>query len=397
MRALDAAARRHEEAIFAALKSDLSKSPEAAIAEVGSIYGEPRTALKHVKAWMEPRQGLRAASSSSRRRPTSTRSPLGVALVIAPWNYPIQLLLEPLGAALAAGNCVVAKPSELAPACVGGAGPALPRYLDPEAVAVVEGGVPETTALLEERWDHIFFTGSTAVGSVVAEAAAKHLTPVALELGGKSPAIVDADADLDVAARRIAWGKFLNAGQTCIAPDYVLVDRERRARARRPARRVGHRASTAPTPRPSPTTAASSTTATSSASRAARRRRHGPRRRATTPAQRYVAPTVTHRRAPSARYAGGDLRADAAGGRRRRRRRGHRVRAPRPKPLALYVFARDAAVTTRARDLQRRRRGQRRVVHSRPTGSRSAAWASRGWAPTTAGRASTRSATRRRW
>jgi aldehyde dehydrogenase (NAD+) len=152
--------------------------------------------------------------------------PLGVALVIAPWNYPIQLLVEPVGAALAAGNCVVAKPSELAPACSAALARLLPKYVDPEALAVVEGGVDETTALLAERWDHIFFTGSTAVGRVVAEAAAKHLTPTVLELGGKSPTYVHASADLDVAARRIAWGKFLNAGQTCIAPDYVLVDQQ---------------------------------------------------------------------------------------------------------------------------------------------------------------------------
>jgi aldehyde dehydrogenase (NAD+) len=154
------------------------------------------------------------------------REPLGVALVIAPWNYPIQLLVEPLAAALAADNCVLAKPSELAPACSAALADLLPRYVDPEAVVVVEGGVDETTALLAQRWDHIFFTGSTAVGHVIAAAAATHLTPTVLELGGKSPTYVHASADLDVTARRIAWGKFLNAGQTCIAPDYVLVDHE---------------------------------------------------------------------------------------------------------------------------------------------------------------------------
>jgi aldehyde dehydrogenase (NAD+) len=152
--------------------------------------------------------------------------PLGVALVIAPWNYPIQLLIEPVAAALAAGNCVLAKPSELAPACSAAMAKLLPQYVDPDAVVVVEGGVDETTALLAERWVHIFFSGSTAVGRVVAEAAAKHLTPTVLELGGKSPTYVHRSADLDVAARRIAWGKFLNAGQTCIAPDYVLVDHQ---------------------------------------------------------------------------------------------------------------------------------------------------------------------------
>ena len=121
---------------------------------------------------------------------------------------------------------MVAKPSELAPACSAALARLLPRYVDTDAVVVVEGGVAETTALLAQQWDHIFFTGSTAVGRVVAAAAAKHLTPTVLELGGKSPTYVHASADLDVAARRIAWGKFLNAGQTCIAPDYVLVDRQ---------------------------------------------------------------------------------------------------------------------------------------------------------------------------
>jgi aldehyde dehydrogenase (NAD+) len=145
--------------------------------------------------------------------------------VIAPWNYPFQLAIEPLAIAIAAGNCVALKPSEMAPACSAAMARLLPIYVDPEAVVVIEGGVPETTALLAERWDHIFFTGSTAVGRVVAEAAAKHLTPTTLELGGKSPTYVHASADLDVAARRIVWGKFFNAGQTCIAPDYVLADR----------------------------------------------------------------------------------------------------------------------------------------------------------------------------
>jgi aldehyde dehydrogenase (NAD+) len=154
---------------------------------------------------------------------TIVPEPLGVALVIAPWNYPVQLLLLPMAAAVAAGNAVVGKPSELTPATSAALARLVPRYLDERAVAVVEGGVPETTGLLEQRWDHIFYTGNGRVGRVVMAAAAKHLTPVTLELGGKSPVIVDRDANLRVAARRIAWGKFLNAGQTCVAPDYALV------------------------------------------------------------------------------------------------------------------------------------------------------------------------------
>jgi aldehyde dehydrogenase (NAD+) len=146
--------------------------------------------------------------------------------VIAPWNYPVQLLLCPMVAAIAAGNCVVGKPSEVSMHTSATLARLVPEYLDPDCVAIVEGGVDETQALLAEQFDHIFYTGNGQVGRVVMEAAAKHLTPVTLELGGKSPVIVAADADLDVAAHRVAWGKFLNAGQTCIAPDYALVARE---------------------------------------------------------------------------------------------------------------------------------------------------------------------------
>jgi aldehyde dehydrogenase (NAD+) len=152
--------------------------------------------------------------------------PLGVALVIAPWNYPVQLLLLPMAYAIAAGNAVVGKPSEITPNTSAAIARLVPRYLDERAIAIVEGDAPVVTSLLEQRWDHIFYTGNGRIGRIVMEAAAKHLTPVVLELGGKSPTIVDRSADLKVAARRIAWGKFLNAGQTCIAPDYVLVDRK---------------------------------------------------------------------------------------------------------------------------------------------------------------------------
>jgi aldehyde dehydrogenase (NAD+) len=209
-----------------ALRQDLGRPPmEAFVADIGHVKGELRHLDKHVERWMR-RTKVRVPITAAPAKGWVQPEPLGVALVIAPWNYPIQLLLEPMAAALAAGNCVLAKPSELAPACSAALARLIPRYLDEEAVIVAEGGVDDTTALLAERWDHIFFTGSTAVGRVIAEAAAKHLTPTVLELGGKSPTYVHASADLDVAARRIAWGKFLNAGQTCIAPDYVLADRE---------------------------------------------------------------------------------------------------------------------------------------------------------------------------
>jgi aldehyde dehydrogenase (NAD+) len=149
--------------------------------------------------------------------------PVGVALVIAPWNYPLQLMMLPMASAIAAGNAVIGKPSELAPATSEAMAQLVEKHLDPDAVAIVEGAVPETQALLAERFDHIFYTGNGTVARIVMEAAAKHLTPVTLELGGKSPAIVDRHVDLDGAARRITYGKFINAGQTCVAPDYILV------------------------------------------------------------------------------------------------------------------------------------------------------------------------------
>lgn len=215
-----------EEELLEALRVDLGRPKvEAFAADIGHTKQELRHLAKHVDGWVKPTR-VKVPLTVAPAKAWIVPEPLGVVLVIAPWNYPIQLLVEPVGAALAAGNCVLAKPSELAPACSAAMARLLPRYVDPEAVTVVEGGVDDTTALLAERWDHIFFTGSTAVGRVVAAAAAKHLTPTVLELGGKSPTYVHASADLDVAARRIAWGKFLNAGQTCIAPDYVLVDHQ---------------------------------------------------------------------------------------------------------------------------------------------------------------------------
>ncbi len=215
-----------EAELLEALRLDLGRPKvEAFAADIGHTKAELRHMAKHVERWMRPTR-VRMPMLVAPAKGWIVPEPLGVALVIAPWNYPIQLLIEPVGAALAAGNCVLAKPSELSPACSAALARLLPRFVDPDAVTVVEGGVDETTALLAERWDHIFFTGSTAVGRIVARAAAEHLTPTVLELGGKSPTYVHASADLDVAARRIAWGKFLNAGQTCIAPDYVLVDHQ---------------------------------------------------------------------------------------------------------------------------------------------------------------------------
>ncbi|WP_077799134.1 aldehyde dehydrogenase family protein [Streptomyces sp. JHA26] len=211
----------------AALHADLGKSAaEAQRTEIGFTVREIDHTLEHLADWLRPEPAPVPAHLGTDATAWTQYDPLGVVLVIAPWNYPAQLLLTPLAGALAAGNAVVAKPSELAPATSAVLARLLPAYLDPEAVAVVEGGVPETTALLAERFDHIFYTGNGTVGRIVMRAAAEHLTPVTLELGGKSPAFVDRDTDLDVVAARLAAGKFLNAGQTCVAPDYVLTDPE---------------------------------------------------------------------------------------------------------------------------------------------------------------------------
>ncbi|RKH36025.1 aldehyde dehydrogenase family protein [Corallococcus praedator] len=223
LRALERAARQHETQILDALRADLSKSAEEAyLTEVGSIYGELKNALKHVKAWMEPRRGS-APLVIQPARAYQYADPLGVTLIIAPWNYPYQLSIAPLIGALAAGCTAVLKPSEHAPETSRVLARMLTQAFPPEVVSVVEGAAEASRLLLEERWDLIFFTGGTGVGRIVAQAAAKHLTPTVLELGGKSPCIIDRSADLEVTARRIAWGKFVNAGQTCIAPDYVLI------------------------------------------------------------------------------------------------------------------------------------------------------------------------------
>ena len=209
-----------------ALAADLGKPRlEGWATDIGIVISDIEHVLRHLAGWMKPERVWTPVAQRPGRASVH-REPVGVALVIAPWNYPVHLLLLPMVGALAAGNCVLGKPSEVTANTSATLGRLLPEYLDRDCVAIVEGGVPETQALLAQQFDHIFYTGNGRVGRVVMEAAAKHLTPVTLELGGKSPAIVDGDANLDVAARRIAFGKFLNAGQTCIAPDYVLVTRE---------------------------------------------------------------------------------------------------------------------------------------------------------------------------
>ncbi|MGW7524351.1 aldehyde dehydrogenase family protein [Streptomyces sp. NPDC054783] len=213
--------------LAAALHADLGKSStEAYRTEIDFTVREIDHTLDHLEEWLRPEPAPVPAHLGADATAWTQYDPLGVVLVIAPWNYPAQLLLAPMAGALASGNAVVVKPSELAPATSAALAELIPAYLDTDAVAVVEGGIPETTALLAERLDHIFYTGNGTVGRIVMRAAAEHLTPVTLELGGKSPVFVDRGTDLDVVADRLARGKFLNAGQTCVAPDYVLTDPE---------------------------------------------------------------------------------------------------------------------------------------------------------------------------
>lgn len=214
---------RFEDEIFQALKLDLNKSVhESFTTEIGYVLKEISFQMKHISSWIKPKR-VRTALTHFGSKGKVVPEPYGVTLIIAPWNYPFQLAIAPLVGALAAGNTVVLKPSELTPNVSKVLTRMLGELFPEELVSVVEGGAEESTALLKEPFDYIFFTGSVGVGKVVMEAAAKKLTPLTLELGGKSPCIVHKDAKLDVTARRIVWGKFLNAGQTCVAPDYMYV------------------------------------------------------------------------------------------------------------------------------------------------------------------------------
>ncbi len=215
-----------EDELLGALHADLGKpGQEAWMTELSYVSGAADHARRRLKRWARPRR-VPTPMLAQPARSWVAPEPLGTVLVIGAWNYPLQLALAGAAAAIAAGNCVVIKPSELAPATSAAIARLVPEYLDGACVRVVEGAVAETSALLEEPFDHILYTGGGTVGRIVMRAAAKHLTPVTLELGGKSPCVVLPDADLEIAARRIAWGKFTNAGQTCVAPDYVLTDAE---------------------------------------------------------------------------------------------------------------------------------------------------------------------------
>ena len=222
LEALGRGLRAEEPRLARALAEDLGKSrTESALTEIGVVSQEIAHTRKHLRSWLRPERlslGPLLAPASGELR----REPLGTTLIISPWNYPVNLTLAPLVAAIAGGNTAIVKPSEVAPATSAALAHLLRTHLDPDWVRVVEGAVPETTLLLEQRFDLIFYTGNGAVGRIVARAAADHLTPTVLELGGKSPVFVDEGTDLAAVARRIVWGKFTNAGQTCIAPDHLM-------------------------------------------------------------------------------------------------------------------------------------------------------------------------------
>ena len=222
---LKGAIQAREGELLAALRADLGKSDaEGYLCEVGLTLAELSFAERHLARWArERRVGTPLALFPARS--TLITEPYGVALIMSPWNYPLLLTLDPLIGAIAAGNCCVVKPSAYAPAVSAALRELIAHCFPPEYVAVVEGGRAENQALLDQQFDYIFFTGGVEVGRQVMEKAAKHLTPVTLELGGKSPCVVDATARLDLAAKRIVFGKLLNCGQTCVAPDYLLVDR----------------------------------------------------------------------------------------------------------------------------------------------------------------------------
>ncbi|MDE3740272.1 aldehyde dehydrogenase [Maribacter polysaccharolyticus] len=215
-----------EDAICDALYADFKKPRfETLVAESQFVLSELKLAIKNLELWARPER----KSSSLANWPSSDhiyKEPYGSVLIIAPWNYPFQLVFTPLIGALAAGNTVVVKPSEATPNTSKIIQEIITGVFPKEYVAVIEGGVAVSQQLLTQDWDYIFFTGSTRVGKIVYESAAKHMTPVTLELGGKNPCIVDQTAVIDLSAKRIVWGKFLNAGQTCIAPDYILVHRK---------------------------------------------------------------------------------------------------------------------------------------------------------------------------
>lgn len=225
LKRLSAAIRARETDIHAALAADLNKSPaESYMCEVGMTLSELRFVETHLASWVRDKRCLTPLAQFPARS-FLVQEPYGVALIMSPWNYPFLLTMAPLIGAIAAGNCCTVKPSAYSPATSRVIRDIVTHCFTPEFVSVVEGGRTENQTLLDQTFDYIFFTGGVAVGKEVMSKAAVHLTPVTLELGGKSPCIVDASAKLNLAAKRLVFGKLLNCGQTCVAPDYLLVDR----------------------------------------------------------------------------------------------------------------------------------------------------------------------------
>ena len=302
-----------------ALWKDLRRNViDADLMDVTYCGKEADYALKHLDAWMEPHHApmpLVFEPGHIRVR----RDPLGVTLIIGAWNEPFMLTFGPLAAALAAGNTAVLKPSEIAASCAAAAARLVPKYFDPRAVAVVEGGIPETTALLEQQWDFIFFTGSPAVGKIVHQAAAKHLTPCVLELGGKNPTIVHSSAKLKVAARRIAYGRFMNSGHICTAPDHVLVWPEVKDEFVAASWSKPFANSTATIRRKAPTTGASSTAANFDRLADCSERQDRGRRPERRDRTLYRPDRASGCFARFTHHAGGSLRPDPAGARNRSR------------------------------------------------------------------------------
>lgn len=226
LQTLKDAVKKHEGAIREALLQDLGKSEfEGYMTEIGYLYDTISYTMKNLKRWMKP-QRVKTPLVHFGSKSTVYREPYGSVLIIGPFNYPFMLMLDPLVGALAAGNCAVLKPSEFTPRVSTVIAELISGHFSPDVIKVIEGGKETTSELIHAPFDMIFFTGSPQIGKVVMKAAAENLVPVVLELGGKSPCIVDADADLDLAAKRIIWGKFVNMGQTCVAPDYILAHRD---------------------------------------------------------------------------------------------------------------------------------------------------------------------------
>lgn len=226
LKKLQASIQKYEKDIFAALKKDLNKAPfESYASEVGLVYSELKDAIKNLPRWNRKKR-VRTPIVHFKSSSYIVSEPYGVTLIMSPWNYPFQLTIAPLIGAIAGGNCAVVKPSAYSANTSAIIAKLIREVFDEKYIAVIEGGRDANQQLLKENFDYIFFTGSVSVGKLVMEAASKNLTPVTLELGGKSPCIVAKDADIDLAAKRIIWGKTLNSGQTCVCPDYLLVHKD---------------------------------------------------------------------------------------------------------------------------------------------------------------------------